>query len=236
MQQNQPQPHIVVLSGAGISAESGLKTFQGNDGLWENHNMDEVASLDGWEANPQLVLDFYNTRRRQLATVEPNPAHHALVELEAAYHVSIITQNIDNLHERAGSGNILHIHGELDLARSSADEALTYPLHGKDIKLGDSCELGSQLRPHVVWFGESVWAMADAERIIKTADLLIVIGTSLGVYPASELAYSAPKHAAKYLINLEIPESIDPGEFTCVTESASTALPKLVNALLSASD
>ena len=229
---NSP-PKIVILSGAGISAESGIKTFRGSDGLWENHHIEDVATPEAWSANPQLVLDFYNLRRRQLYTVEPNAGHKALVELEAYFDVRIVTQNIDNLHERAGSSKILHLHGELDVARSTKDHRRLYPLNGRDIVIGDQCELGSQLRPHVVWFGEAVPAMTKAEAIVSQADILIVVGTSLAVYPAASLAYTAPDSAIKILVNPEIPPSMHTQDFECLQAPAGEALPTLVFKLIS---
>ncbi|MFP4674327.1 MAG: SIR2 family NAD-dependent protein deacylase [Opitutales bacterium] len=227
------RPHIVALSGAGISAESGIKTFRGSDGLWENHRIEDVATPEGWAANPERALDFYNARRRQLYTVEPNPAHRALARLEATHRVTVITQNIDNLHERAGSSNVVHLHGELDVARSTADPSLLYPLNGKDIRLGDLCERGSQLRPHVVWFGEMVPEIERAANIVQTADILIVVGTSLQVYPAAGLAEAAPPTAQKFLINPEIPGTVSREQFECIEAPAGAALPRLVERLLS---
>lgn len=225
------RPHIVVLSGAGMSAESGLKTFRDAGGLWEGHRVEDVATPEAWERDPQLVLDFYNQRRRQLYQCGPHPGHRALATLEQCCRVSIVTQNVDNLHERAGSSSVLHLHGELDLARSTADSSLIYPLEGRDIALGDTCERGSQLRPHIVWFGEAVPAMAAATAIVQTADVLIIVGTSLFVYPAAGLAGCASPHAKRYLINPELPENFDAAGFTCIQEKAGIALPKLVEEL-----
>ncbi len=227
--------HVVVLSGAGISAESGLKTFRGDDGLWEGHRVEDVATPEAWQRDPELVLEFYNQRRCQGLAAKPNPAHQALARLEQAYDVDIITQNIDNLHERAGSTRVLHLHGEIMLARSSIDESLLVPLDGgRDIKIGDQCPLGSQLRPHVVWFGEAVPALEPAEDIVSQADILIVIGTSLVVYPAALLAFRSPQARRRVVINPEIPESIPLESFECISESASQATPRLVDELLAA--
>jgi NAD-dependent deacetylase len=223
--------HVVVLSGAGISAESGIETFRASDGLWANHPVEAVATPEGWQRNPALVLEFYNQRRRQLYTVEPNAGHAALATLEATHRVTVITQNIDNLHERAGSSEVIHLHGELDIARSTADEHRLYPLNGKDIQLGDTCELGSQLRPHVVWFGESVPEIERAEGIVQTADIIIVVGTSLKVYPAAGLTRYAPTHCQKFLIDPELPSPALQDEFTCITEPAGSALPNLIGRL-----
>ncbi len=193
--------NLVVLSGAGISAESGISTFRDSNGLWENHNIEDVATPGAWVKNPALVLEFYNQRRKQLLEVKPNKAHELLVELENDFKVNIVTQNVDDLHERAGSKNILHLHGELLKARSSVDETLIYPLTKWELKMGDLCEKGSQLRPHIVWFGEAVSAMPKAEKICSKADILIIIGTSLNVYPASGLYRFAPRHCPIYVID-----------------------------------
>ena len=192
--------NIVVLTGAGVSAESGIKTFRDANGLWEGHNVMEVASPIGWENNMELVLDFYNQRRKQLLKVKPNSAHFALAKLEKQYEVQIITQNIDDLHERAGSSNVTHLHGELLKARSTFDENLVMDWK-KDINPGDFCEHNHQLRPHVVWFGEAVPLFQRAAEITETADILIVIGTSMQVYPAASLVDFSPKHAPIYFID-----------------------------------
>ena len=171
---------IVVLSGAGMSAESGISTFRDANGLWEQHDIMEVASIEGWRKNPGLVLNFYNQRRQQLKTVEPNAAHHALVELEQKYQVHIVTQNVDDLHERAGSSSIIHLHGELRKVRSSVHENLVYRWED-DLNLGDLCEKGKQLRPHIVWFGEMVPKITEGARLVGECDHLIIIGTSMQV-------------------------------------------------------
>ena len=191
---------IVVLTGAGMSAESGIKTFRDADGLWENHDIMEVASPEGWMKDKVLVLKFYNDRRRQLFDVQPNAGHIALTELEKKFDVHIITQNIDDLHERAGSKNIIHLHGELRKSRSTIDTHLIYECLG-DINLGDKCERGSQLRPHIVWFGENVPLIYDAAEIISKADMVIVIGSSMQVYPAAGLVDAAPKDIPVYYID-----------------------------------
>lgn len=192
---------IVVLSGAGVSAESGISTFRDSNGLWENHRMEDVASPEAWVRDMDLVLKFYNDRRKQLFEVEPNAGHLALVELEKYFNVEVITQNVDDLHERAGSKKVLHLHGELKKARSTVDEALIYELDHWEIKRGDQCEKGSQLRPHIVWFGEAVPAISEAVEIVREADILIIVGTSLAVYPAASLMDFAPRGIPIYYID-----------------------------------
>lgn len=193
--------NLVVLTGAGISAESGISTFRDGNGLWENHKIEEVATPEAWQKNPALVQEFYNQRRKQLFEVIPNKAHQLLVELEDYYAVNIITQNVDDLHERAGSQNVLHLHGELLKARSSKDEKLIYPLTHWELKMGDHCEKGSQMRPHIVWFGEAVPEMPIAEKICSNADVFLIIGTSLNVYPAAGLYRHTSKHCPIYVID-----------------------------------
>ncbi len=195
---------LVVLTGAGMSAESGIKTFRDMGGLWEQYDIMEVASPEGWAKHPEVVLEFYNQRRKQLFESSPNKGHLELAEMEKYFNVKIITQNVDDLHERAGSSNVLHLHGELKKARSTVDPSLVYELDHWELKIGDKCEKGSQLRPHVVWFGEAVPAISEAEKIVKTADIFVVIGTSLNVYPAAGLLWNIPPGIPVYLI--------DPGE------------------------
>jgi NAD-dependent deacetylase len=191
---------IVVLSGAGISAESGIKTFRDADGLWEGHNVMDVATPEGWHKNPELVLNFYNQRRRQLHEVQPNDAHQILAALENDFQVTIITQNVDNLHEKAGSTAVLHLHGELLKVRSTKNE--NYILDWQDdLHLGDVDDKGNQLRPHIVWFGEEVPAIEQAVEIVKKAAVLIIIGTSLQVYPAASLMHFAPKNIPIYYVD-----------------------------------
>ncbi|MBP7173223.1 MAG: NAD-dependent deacylase [Cloacibacterium sp.] len=191
---------IVVLSGAGISAESGISTFRDADGLWENHKIEDVASPEGFERNPQLVLDFYNQRRKQLKDVQPNDAHKILAELEKDFEVNIVTQNVDDLHERAGSTNVLHLHGELLKVRAVNDLQKIISWEG-DLNLGDQDELGNQLRPHIVWFGEMVPEMDNAVAIASQADIFIVIGTSMQVYPAAGLIHYIPHHCEVFVID-----------------------------------
>ncbi len=222
---------IVVLTGAGISAESGLRTFRESNGLWEEHRVEDVATYEAWCRNQQLVIDFYNQRRKQLYEVKPNAGHLALVELEKKYDVRIITQNVDDLHERAGSGQVLHLHGELKKVRSTADENLVYELDGWELKKGDLCEKGSQLRPHIVWFGEAVPMIEPAMELSSQADIFIVIGTSLNVYPAAGLVYYIKKGTPVFLIDphAEIQKGIK--NVTVLRETAGTGVPKLVKQL-----
>lgn len=191
---------IAVLTGAGISAESGISTFRDANGLWENHDIMEVASPEGWMKNPGLVLQFYNQRRKQLKETEPNAAHYYLKNLEKNYDVVIITQNVDDLHERAGSSNIIHLHGKLLKMRSEANESLIYNCEG-DIQLGDLAEDGTQLRPHIVWFGELVPKLEEAKKAVEACDVLLIIGTSLQVYPAASLIHYQESGKPIYLID-----------------------------------
>ncbi len=220
--------HLVVLTGAGISAESGIKTFRDADGLWEGHDVMEVASPIGWAKNPALVLDFYNQRRRQLLQVQPNLAHKTLKDLEKHFKVSIITQNVDNLHERAGSSNVLHLHGELLKMRSSKNEKLIYDCT-KDIALGDTAEDGNQLRPHIVWFGEAVPAMHKASKIVEKADILLIIGTSLQVYPAASLIDYLPNGKPIYLIDPQKPQGILQNHIHFIEDTACKGIGKFVD-------
>jgi len=195
---------LIVLSGAGMSAESGIRTFRDMGGLWEEYDVMEVASPEAWENDPVLVQRFYNERRKQLLQCEPNEGHKGLAELENHFDVSIITQNVDDLHERAGSSDVLHLHGELRKAQSSADPAMVYEIEGWELKMGDRCEKGSQLRPNVVWFGEPVPAMVEAAQKTARADIFVVIGSSLNVYPAAGLIGYAPSNASLWLIDPEV--------------------------------
>lgn len=188
---NNKKHHLVFFTGAGISQESGLSTFRGQSGLWENHKIEEIASPEGFASNPQLVLDFYNGRKAELDKVAPNDAHNLIAKLEEKYIVTIITQNIDNLHEMAGSSNVLHLHGELTKCRSSVDENLIYP-YENPLKIGDLAEDGSQLRPHVIWFGEEVRKIKEAIAITQNADLFIIVGSSMVVQPAASLLLAVP--------------------------------------------
>ena len=218
---------LVVLTGAGVSAESGIKTFRDSDGLWEEYDVMEVASIEGWSRNPQLVLNFYNERRRQLQKAMPNPAHLSLAKAESDFLVYIITQNIDDLHERAGSTKVLHLHGELKKARSTVNPDLVYDIGYSDIHWGDMCELGSQLRPHVVWFGEAVPAMEEGVKLTQTAELFAVVGSSLNVYPAAGLLSYVPRHCPIFLVDpKEVATFRD--DITVIREPASTGVPKML--------
>jgi len=216
---------IVVLSGAGVSAESGIATFRDANGLWEGHDVMEVASPQGFENNPTLVLDFYNARRAQLKTVKPNDAHHCIAALERNYQVDVITQNVDDLHERAGSSNVIHLHGELLKARSTANP--DYIVDWKDdITAMDSCPDGSQMRPHIVWFGEEVPEMDRAMDLVSLADAVIVVGTSLQVYPAAGLMHYAPESSPIYLVDPR--PSLESNErLTVIEENAGTGVQKV---------
>ncbi|MES2567555.1 MAG: NAD-dependent deacylase [Bacteroidota bacterium] len=196
---------IVVFSGAGMSAESGIKTFRDTGGLWEEYKIEDVATFDAWERNRDLVLDFYNQRRKQVMDAKPNEAHLLVAELQNYFDVQVITQNIDDLHERAGSKKVLHLHGEIMKGRSTVKEDLIFPLKHWEIKSGDMCEVGSQIRPHIVWFGEAVPEMDKATELVEEADIFITIGTSLNVYPAANLIHVVKSEIPKYLV--------DPGEF-----------------------
>lgn len=222
---------LVVLTGAGISAESGIKTFRDADGLWEGHDIMEVASPEGFKANPELVLDFYNQRRRQLLKVKPNKAHLNLVLLTKYFDVKIITQNVDNLHEKAGSINVTHLHGELLKVRSSVNESLVLNWE-KDLILGDLCKYNSQLRPHIVWFGEMVPMLDKAIEIVRKADILVIIGTSMKVYPASSLINYAKHNIPIYFIDPN--PSIYKNEFnnlTIIKKEASLGTDELIRLL-----
>jgi len=224
---------LVVLSGAGISAESGIKTFRDNNGLWENHDVTEVASPEGWARDPHLVLDFYNQRRKQLFECQPNKGHYGLVELEKDFDVHVITQNIDDLHEQAGSTKVLHLHGELKKVRSTKDETLVYELEGWELKWGDKCEKGSQLRPHIVWFGEAVPAIETAIDIVEEADVFVVVGTSLNVYPAAGLLNYVRPNTPIYIIDPHQPAFTPAKNITFIQENGTTGVAKLITKLSS---
>lgn len=223
---------IVILSGAGISAESGIRTFRDSNGLWEGHDVMEVASPQGWTANKETVLEFYNQRRKQALEVFPNAGHEALVELEKYYEVSIVTQNVDNLHERAGSSAIIHLHGEIFKSRSTLDPSLVYPIEGWELNLGDKCEKGAQLRPHIVWFGEAVPAIEEALDEVRTADIFIIVGTSLNVYPAAGLINDVRSDTKIYIVDPQIPDVLPRKNITFIEEKGTTGLQKLKKELI----
>lgn len=224
---------IVILTGAGISAESGINTFRGSDGLWEGHDIYEVASPEGWKRNPELVLDFYNKRRAQLHDVIPNEAHFAISELSKSHHVHVITQNVDDLHERAGNPNITHLHGELRKVRSELDQSYVIPFEG-DLFLGDLCPKGHQLRPHIVWFGEAVPMIDEAIQIIHDSDEVWIIGTSMKVYPAAGLvSYAPPSSQIIYIDpNPQINYELSRFNVRVIENTAAKATPLLVEQYL----
>jgi NAD-dependent deacetylase len=216
-------PKLVVLTGAGISAESGLKTFRDSDGLWEGYDVTEVATPGAWHKNPALVLDFYNMRRRNVRDAKPNAAHEGLAELQKNFDVQIITQNIDDLHERAGSKNVLHLHGEIFKMRSEFDEELIYDIR-EDIQLGQTAEDGAQLRPHIVWFEEPVPMIERAIPLVRSADILVIVGTSLVVYPAAGLMNYATRAIPKFILDKKIPYTSSIYNLTAIEQPASIGI------------
>lgn len=223
---------VVVLSGAGVSAESGVRTFRDGNGLWENHRIEDVATPEAWNRDKELVLKFYNQRRKQALEVEPNDAHFAIAELEPYFDVHVVTQNVDNLHERAGSSNVLHLHGELFKSRSTDTPSLIYDIEGWELKLGDLCEKGSQLRPNIVWFGEEVPMMAPAIDIAQRADIFIVIGTSLVVYPAAGLFRYTKPNTPIFVVDLQRPEIKFRENMTFIQEKATVGMKQLKDLLI----
>lgn len=223
---------LVVLTGAGISAESGIATFRDANGLWEGHDVMEVASPQGWRKNPELVLDFYNQRRKNAADVKPNAGHLALAELEKDFEVRIITQNVDDLHERAGSTHVLHLHGKLFESRSTLDEKLVYPIEGWELKKGDKCERGSQLRPNIVWFGEPVPLMEQAVEETLQADIFLVVGTSLVVYPAAGLVDLVPEDVPVFVVDPHLPAVRKRPNLHLIEDKASTGMERVKQLLL----
>ena len=217
---------LVVLTGAGISAESGLKTFRDSDGLWEDYDIEDVATATAWRRNPALVLKFYNERRKNVREAQPNAAHFALAELENDFDVTIITQNIDDLHERGGSTKILHLHGEILKMRSVENEELIYPIEG-DINMGDKAEDGAQLRPHIVWFEEPVPMIEPAARLVRNADIFVVVGTSLAVYPAAGLVNYAPPFIPKFIVDRAIPYTASLPNLTVIEKPATEGVQEL---------
>lgn len=223
---------LVVLTGAGISAESGIPTFRDADGLWEGYDVMEVATPQGWQKNRELVLDFYNQRRKAAINAKPNAGHLALAQLEAYFDVCVITQNIDNLHEQAGSTNIIHLHGELFKSRSTLDPDLVYSIEGCDLNLGEKCEKGSQLRPHVVWFGEAVPMMEPAAAEAQSADIFMVVGTSLLVYPAAGLLDMVDQQVPRFIIDPKLPDVYPDPNLYLFEEKAGTGLAKVSEILI----
>ena len=228
---NRGMKKLVVLTGAGISAESGLKTFRDSDGLWEGYDIEDVATPRAWKKNPQLVLEFYNYRRKNVLDAEPNAAHIGLAELQNDFDVHIITQNIDDLHERAGSKNVLHLHGEIFKMRSEINESLVYEIRD-DIKMGDIAEDGAQLRPHIVWFEEPVPKMEEAVPIVRSADIFVVVGTSLVVYPAAGLVSYAPWTIQKFIVDKQIPYTSSLYNLQAIEKPATTGVKELKERLL----
>jgi NAD-dependent deacetylase len=224
--------NIVILTGAGISAESGIKTFRGSGGLWENHKVTDVATPEAWKRDPELVLRFYNERRMQIRHAQPNKAHTALALLEKAYNVHIITQNIDDLHERAGSTQVMHLHGEINQSRSNIDVNLVYDTNDVEMKMGELCELQSQLRPNIVWFGEAVPMIEQAIPLMQKADIVIVIGTSLQVYPAAGLLDFIQSKTKIYNIDPNCMGNAKDDRFTIIKHKAGSAVPQLVKKLI----
>ncbi|RAK00363.1 NAD-dependent deacetylase [Larkinella arboricola] len=225
---------VVVLSGAGISAESGLRTFRDSNGLWENYKVEDVATPEAWVRNPDLVLEFYNQRRKQALDAQPNAGHRALKQLEPYFDVTIVTQNVDNLHEKAGSAKVIHLHGELFKSRSTRDPRLVYDIAGWELKKGDHCEKGSQLRPHIVWFGEAVPMMDSAVEIVQQADILIIVGTSMVVYPAAGLIDFARPGIPIYVVDPNVPDIRPRKNLTFIPEPATTGLSRLAEQLIAA--
>ncbi len=222
---------IVALTGAGVSAESGIKTFRDAGGLWEGHDVMEVASYDGWLRNKEVVLDFYNQRRKQALTAKPNQGHIGLADLEKDFEVVIVTQNVDNLHEKAGSSKVIHLHGELFKSRSTLDERLVYEMDGWELKIGDQCEKSSQLRPHIVWFGEMVPMMEVASKEAISADIFLVVGTSLAVYPAAGLIDYVDSEIPKFIVDPNMPSIYPRAELFLFEENGSTGVKKVANIL-----
>jgi NAD-dependent deacetylase len=224
---------LVVLTGAGISAESGLATFRDSGGLWEGHKVEDVATPQGWHKNRDLVLEFYNQRRKSALASKPNRGHEILAELEKDFDVTVITQNVDNLHEKAGSSKVIHLHGSLFESRSTLDESLVYPIQGWELKAGDKCEKGSQLRPNIVWFGEMVPMMEVAAEIASRADIFLVVGTSLVVYPAAGLVDYVRPEIPIFIVDPGMPDVRSSANVTFIQEKATTGMEKVRAKLMS---
>jgi NAD-dependent deacetylase len=223
---------LVILSGAGISAESGIATFRDSGGLWEGHRVEDVATPEGWRKDPLLVLDFYNQRRKKAIEVKPNRGHEIIAELQKEFDVSVVTQNVDNLHERAGSKKVIHLHGSLFESRSTKDESLVYPIKGWELKWGDTCEKGSQLRPNIVWFGEAVPLMEIATDLAASADIFVVVGTSMVVYPAAGLINYVPKKAPKFIVDPNTPAVSGFNNVEFIIDIASIGMEKVRQKIL----
>lgn len=223
---------LVVLSGAGISAESGIATFRDSGGLWEGYRVEDVATPEGWRKDPVLVLDFYNQRRKKAIEVKPNHGHEIIAELQKEFDVSVVTQNVDNLHERAGSKKVIHLHGSLFESRSTKDESLVYPIKGSELKWGDTCEKGSQLRPNIVWFGEAVPLMEIATDLAASADIFVVVGTSMVVYPAAGLINYVPKKVPKFIVDPNTPAVSGFNNVEFITDIASIGMEKVRQKIL----
>lgn len=225
---------LIIFSGAGMSAESGISTFRDSEGLWEQFNIEDVATPEAWIKNPDLVTDFYNQRRKQVIEANPNSAHQLIAAMENEFAIQVITQNIDDLHERAGSKNVLHLHGNIRLAKSSGpkQEVKYYPISGWELTANDKCHDGFRLRPHVVWFGEQVPALNDAAKIIQEADFLIVIGTSLQVYPAAGLVHLAPSYCKCYVVDPNVDEFDIPSKFLKIKANASDGVRELIKKII----
>jgi NAD-dependent deacetylase len=232
MLQMSSMKKLVVLSGAGISAESGVPTFRDSNGLWEGHDVMDVASPQGWQRNQELVLDFYNQRRKKALEVKPNRGHEIIAELEQHFEVTVVTQNVDDLHERAGSTNVIHLHGSLFESRSTVDENLIYPIKGWELKLGDCCEKGSQLRPNIVWFGEMVPLMEVAAMHASHADIFLIVGTSMAVYPAAGLINYVQYETVKYVVDPKLPDIPTMPYLKMIEDKASTGMEKVRRELL----
>ena len=218
---------LVVLTGAGISAESGIPTFRDSNGLWEGFRVEDVASPEGWHRDPEVVLDFYNQRRKKALEVKPNRGHEILAELESQFDVTIVTQNVDDLHERAGSSNVIHLHGSLFESRSTKDERLVYPIKGWELKMGDKCEKGSQLRPNIVWFGEMVPLIETAAAIAAKADIFLVVGTSMVVYPAASLINYVSYDTPKFVVDPKLPDVGNIPMLQMIADKASTGMERV---------
>ena len=229
--------NLVIFSGAGMSAESGIQTFRDHDGLWENYNIEEVATPEAWARNPQLVQDFYNQRRKHILHAQPNRAHQLIAQLQQYYHLNVITQNIDDLHERAGNDNVLHLHGNIRFAKSSGPHAEYatefYPIEGWELNLEtDRCPLGYPLRPQVVWFGEAVPAYEKKKKIVQHADIFIVIGSSLEVYPVAGLIHEIPQHCKAYYIDPKAHQQTMPPQYQLIAQTATEGMQQLFKLLI----